>query len=153
MTSAAAPGAPASSLAAVLRNLEAHGVGHELADADGTPARRLADTVAIWAHEQLVAVVLPASRRIQMQRVRQLLGDPDARLATKSELARELPGVDPDALSPFGPPAPPLVLVDRRVLSCNWVLANGGGRRHSLRVSPLGIVRLSQARVVDISSD
>ena len=72
-------------------------------------------------------------------------------LATENELSRELPDLDAGALPPFGAPAPPLALVDRRVLSCNWVLANGGDHRHSLRVSPLEIVRLSHARVVDIA--
>jgi prolyl-tRNA editing enzyme YbaK/EbsC (Cys-tRNA(Pro) deacylase) len=88
-----------------------------------------------------------------MHRVRDLLGDPEARIATEAELSRELPELDAGALPPFGTPAPPLALIDRRVLSCNWVLANGGDHRHSLRVSPLEIVRLSRARIVDIGHD
>jgi prolyl-tRNA editing enzyme YbaK/EbsC (Cys-tRNA(Pro) deacylase) len=87
-----------------------------------------------------------------MGRVRHLLGDPAAEIATEAELARDVPGLEPGALPPFGAPAPPLALLDRRVLSSKWVLANGGDHRHSLRVSPLGIVRMSpRARVVDIA--
>jgi prolyl-tRNA editing enzyme YbaK/EbsC (Cys-tRNA(Pro) deacylase) len=66
-------------------------------------------------------------------------------------MAREFPALEVGALPPFGDIAPALELVDRRVLACNWVLANGGDRRHSLRVSPLEIVRLAGARVVDIA--
>jgi Ala-tRNA(Pro) deacylase len=149
--------------AAVRRRLDEHGVDYEIvrheptwsamgdARSGGTPARRVIKAVAVRSRERLVTVALPASERVHMHRVRELLGDRDARLATEAELAGELPGLDAGALPPFGAPAPPLALVDRRVLSCNWVLANGGDDRNSLRVSPLEIVRISQARVVDIS--
>jgi prolyl-tRNA editing enzyme YbaK/EbsC (Cys-tRNA(Pro) deacylase) len=114
------------------------------------PPHRVVKTVAVWALGELRVVALPASKDLNMGRVRQLLGDTDARLATEAELAQELPELDAGAIPPFGAPAPPLVLVDRGVLSSNWVLVNGGDHHHSLRVSPLEIVRLSGARVVDI---
>jgi Ala-tRNA(Pro) deacylase len=152
-----------SGFAALRRSLDERGVDYEivrheptgsaLADAHayGAPPRRVVKTVAMWSGARLISVALPASERLHMRRVRQLLGDPGARLATEAEIARELPELDVGALPPFGDPAPPLVLVDRRVLSSNWVLANGGDHRHSVRVSPLEIVRLSHARVVDIA--
>lgn len=149
--------------AAVRRSLDEHGVDYEIvrheptgsalaeARAYGAQPHRVVKTIGLWTNGQLRVVALPASERLDMRRVRQLLGDRGARLATENELSRELPDLDAGALPPFGAPAPPLELVDRRVLSCNWVLANGGDHRHSLRVSPLEIVRLSYARVVDIA--
>ena len=149
--------------AAVRRSLDDRGVDYEivrheltgsaLADAHayGAPSRRVVKTVAVRTGNRLIAVALPASERVHLQRMRHLLRDEKAELASEADLARELPDLEPGALPPFGAPAPPLVLVDRRVLSSNWVLANGGDHRHSLRVSPLEIVRLSQARVVDIA--
>jgi Ala-tRNA(Pro) deacylase len=149
--------------AAVSRSLDERGVYYEVVHHDPTgsalaqarvyrvSARRLVKTLALWANGCLLQVALPASERLDMRRVRNLLGDKGARLATESELSRELPDLDAGELPPFGAPAPPLALVDRRVLSCNWVLANGGDERHSVRVSPLEIVRLSsQARLADI---
>src|SRR3954451_16795675 len=148
---------------AVTHTLDSSGVDYEvvrhdptgsaLADARayGAAPRRVAKTLAVRCGERLVVVAIPASSQLQMQRVRHLLDDPDARLVSEAELSRELPGLEAGALPPFGPPAPPLVLVDRRLLASSWVLANGGDHRHSLRVSPLQIVRLSQARVVDIA--
>jgi Ala-tRNA(Pro) deacylase len=165
MTASAQYQAPArlSGFFAVRRSLDERGVDYEivrheptgsaLADARayGAPPHRAVKAVGLWAKGQLRVVALPASERLDIRRVRQLLGDPGARLATEAEIARELPELDVGALPPFGDPAPPLVLVDRRVLSSNWVLANGGDHRHSVRVSPLEIVRLSHARVVDIA--
>jgi prolyl-tRNA editing enzyme YbaK/EbsC (Cys-tRNA(Pro) deacylase) len=147
---------------AVRRYLDEEGVDYEIvrheptgsaraeARACGAPPDRVVKTVGVWAHRELRVVALPASECLDMSLVRHLLGDPEARLATEAELAREFPQLDAGALPPFGAPAPPLLLVDRRVLSCNWVIANGGDHRHSLRISPLEIVRLSHARVVDI---
>jgi prolyl-tRNA editing enzyme YbaK/EbsC (Cys-tRNA(Pro) deacylase) len=137
------------SFAAVRRSLDQQGVDYKIAQ-DAAP-HRVVKTIALWTDGQLRVVALPASERLDMGRVRQLLDDGQARLATENELAHELPELDLQALSPFGAPAPALSLVDRRVLSCNWVLASGGDSRSSLRVSPLEIVRLSHARVVDIA--
>jgi prolyl-tRNA editing enzyme YbaK/EbsC (Cys-tRNA(Pro) deacylase) len=149
--------------AAVRRSLDERGVDYEIVRHDptgsalaearvyGVAPQRLVKTLAIWANGVLVEVALPCLNRLDMRLVRLLLGDGCARLAPEDELSRELPDLDAGALPPFGPPAPPLALVDRHVLSSNWVLANGGDDRHSLRVSPLEIVRLSQARVVDIA--
>ena len=150
--------------AAVRRCLDEQGVDYEIvrhdrtgsalaeARAYGAPPHRVVKSVGIWTLGQLHVVALPASESLDMRRVRQLLGDTEARLATEADLAREYPELDAGALPPFGPPAPPLLLVDRRVLSSNWVLVNGGDHLHSLRVSPLEIVRLSRARVVDVGA-
>jgi prolyl-tRNA editing enzyme YbaK/EbsC (Cys-tRNA(Pro) deacylase) len=162
----AMPRPPADRLrgfAAVRRSLDERGVDYQivrhesrssaLADARafGAQPRRVVKTVAVRTDVRLVTVALPASDRLHMRRVRHLLRDPGAQIAAEAELAAELPDLELGALPPFGAPAPPLVLVDRRVLASNWVLVNGGDHRHSLRVSPLEIVRLSQARVADIA--
>jgi prolyl-tRNA editing enzyme YbaK/EbsC (Cys-tRNA(Pro) deacylase) len=153
---------PLRGFAAVRRTLDEQGVDYQvirheptdgaLAEAAsyGTAPHRAVKTIAVWANDQLRLVAVPASEALDLRRARRILGDEDAHLATEAELSRELPDLDAGALPPFGAPAPPLALVDRRVLSCNWVLANGGDHLHSLRVSPLEIVRLSRARVVDI---
>jgi Ala-tRNA(Pro) deacylase len=153
----------ARGFAAVRRCLDAHGVEYGIgrheptrnsfaeARAYGAPARRMVKTVALKTAGGYVSVALPASERLDMARVRRLLDDGRVRLATERELAREFPGLEAGALPPFGDIAPALELVDRGVLACNWVLANGGDRRHSVRLSPLEIVRLARARVMDIA--
>jgi prolyl-tRNA editing enzyme YbaK/EbsC (Cys-tRNA(Pro) deacylase) len=153
----------AHGFAAVRRCLDARGVEygvgrHEPIDtsfaearANGAPPRRMVKTVALKTAGGYVSVALPASERVDMVRVRRLLDDAGVRLATERELARAFPALEAGALPPFGDIAPALELVDRRVLACNWVVANGGDRRHSLRLSPLEIVRLARARVLDIA--
>ena len=148
---------------AVRRYLERNGVDYEVsphpdtetafaeARAYGAPPDRMVKTVALKTESGYVTVALPASEQLDVPRVRHLLQDKSARLATERELAAAFPQLDIGALPPFGDDVPPLQLVDRRILARNWVLANGGDHRHSLRVSPLSIIHLSRARVVDIS--
>jgi Ala-tRNA(Pro) deacylase len=147
----------------VRRFLDQHGVDYEIARhertdnalaearAHGAPPRRMVKTVALKSAGGYLSVGLPASERLDLTRARHLLGDPDARLATEGELEREFPALEAGAMPPFGGIAPPLEFVDRGVLAFNWVIANAGDRRHSVRVSPLEIVRLARARVVDIA--
>jgi Ala-tRNA(Pro) deacylase len=149
----------------VRRWLDEHGVEYEIARHDptysalaearayGAAPRRMVKTVALKTRDGYVAVALAAPQRLDMSQVRALLGDPSARLATEEELTTGFPGLEGGALPPFGEIAPRLELIDRMVLACNWVVANGGDQRHSLRVSPLEIVRLARARVVDIAQD
>jgi prolyl-tRNA editing enzyme YbaK/EbsC (Cys-tRNA(Pro) deacylase) len=162
-TIASAPRDGARGFAAVRRCLDEWRVEYKIgrheptdsafaeARAYGAPAQRMVKTVGLKTAAGYVSVALPASERLAMAGVRQLLDDSSARLATEQELAKSFPGLEAGALPPFGDIAPRLELVDRRVLAFNWVLVNGGDRRHSLRVSPLEIVRLARARVVDIS--
>jgi prolyl-tRNA editing enzyme YbaK/EbsC (Cys-tRNA(Pro) deacylase) len=146
---------PLRGFAAVRRTLDEQGVDYRTvrheATGNGAAPYRVVKAIALWTDGQLRVVAIPASERLDMNRVQQVLGDGMARLATQAELAHELPGLDTGAMPPFGAPAPPLALVDRRVLACNWVLANGGDHVNSVRVSPLEIIRLSHARVVDIA--
>ncbi len=121
------------------------------AHAYGATPRRMVKTVALKTARGYISVALPASDRLDVTRVRALLGDRRARLALEDELTRGFPGLELGALAPFGENGPPLALVDRQVLAHNWVLTNGGDSRHSLRMSPLEIVRVSGARVVDIA--
>jgi Ala-tRNA(Pro) deacylase len=157
-------GAATRGFDAVRRCLDEAGVDYEIdrheptdsalaeARAYGAPPRRMVKTLALKTTAGYVSVALPASEQLDLSRVRHLLHDGGARLATERQLAQEFPALEPGAPPPFGDIAPPLELVDRRVLACNWVLANGGDNRHSLRVSPLEIVRLAGARVVDIAA-
>jgi Ala-tRNA(Pro) deacylase len=147
----------------VLRFLDQHGVNYEIARhertadalaearAYGAPPRRMMKTVALKSAARFLSVCLPAPERLDLTRARHLLGDRDARLATEDELEREYPALEAGAMPPFGGIAPPLEFVDRGVLAFNWVIANAGDGCHSVRLSPLEIVRLARARVVDIA--
>lgn len=60
----------------------------ELARREHVSGHRVAKVVGIVADGRPVELVLPASRRVALDRVRELLGAREARLATEDELAR-----------------------------------------------------------------
>jgi Ala-tRNA(Pro) deacylase len=58
--------------------------------------------VIVWIGGHLAMVVLPASRRIVIHDLRELLESPEARLATEAEFRDEFPDCELGAMPPFG---------------------------------------------------
>ncbi|MCF7761540.1 MAG: YbaK/EbsC family protein [Cephaloticoccus sp.] len=64
--------------------------------------RDFAKTVMMWVGGHLAMVVLPASRRIVLHDLRELLESPEARFATESEFRDLFPDCELGAMPPFG---------------------------------------------------
>src|SRR5262249_43166097 len=60
----------------------------EVAQREHCSGHRVAKVVGVVADGRPVEVVLPASRRVDLERVRDLLGAKEARLASEEELGR-----------------------------------------------------------------
>ena len=74
----------------------------EVAASAHVAGRDFAKTVIVWIGGHLAMVVLPASRRIVLHDLRELLESPEARLATESEFRDEFPDCELGAMPPFG---------------------------------------------------
>ena len=61
-----------------------------------------AKTVIVWLNGRPVMVVLPATRRIVVHDLRDLLASPEARLASESEFRDLFPDCELGAMPPFG---------------------------------------------------
>jgi hypothetical protein len=71
------------------------------------PAGHVAKTLALHYHGSYKLVVIPASRRLDLSRLRQLSGgSTHLRLATEHEMERDFPDFEVGALPPFGPLLP-----------------------------------------------
>lgn len=64
--------------------------------------RDFAKTVMVWAGGGLAMVVLPATRRIVLHDLREMLESPEARLATETEFRDRFPDCEIGAMPPFG---------------------------------------------------
>ena len=60
----------------------------EMAQREHVSGRRVAKVVGVMADGRPVELILPANRRVDLDRVRDLLGARDVRLATEEELGR-----------------------------------------------------------------
>ncbi len=74
----------------------------EVAESAHVAGRDFAKTVMMWLGGHLAMVVLPATRRIVLHDLRELLESPEARFATETEFRDEFPDCEVGAMPPFG---------------------------------------------------
>jgi Ala-tRNA(Pro) deacylase len=100
-------------------------------------------------------VVIQASDRLELGKVRDLLDTARAklRLVTEDEMASDFSQFELGAIPPLGEMLPAPEIVDRRVLDHDRVLCNGGDHTHSVLLDPNDIVRASDAQVADVCED
>ncbi len=155
--------AEAHGIAAVTTFLESQGVGYEVlehrptfsaaaeARASGAEAREAAKTLALHDRGGYRMAVIPATRRLDLHRIRELLGGTShLRLATEQELERDFPMFDVGAMPPLGPMMPMPEVIDVHLLYHELIVCAGGDHRHSLRVDPRDLVRVCEPRVASL---
>jgi Ala-tRNA(Pro) deacylase len=126
----------------------------EEAEALGLPPSAVAKTLVLDAPEGHVRVVLPASERIDLRKVRQHVeGGKDIHLAREDELARDYPDFELGAVPPFGGPSRDRVLIDVRLAEQHAVVLEAGSHDRSVRLDTADLLKLTEAEVVDISKE
>jgi Ala-tRNA(Pro) deacylase len=136
--------------------LEHTGTESAIAEADvlGLSPAEVAKTVVLTTPAGYVRAVLPASDRIDLHKVRGVLGGgKHVHLATEEELARDYPEFDLGAIPPFAGHRRDPVLVDRRLAERESLVLEAGSRTESVRMQTGDLVRLTEAEVVDICQD
>ena len=149
---------------ALLHVLAESGIGYELiphahtetaraeARAVGVAPDEVAKTVIVRTAEGYARIVVPASERVSLGKVRAALGsDGETRLATEEELAAAYPEFELGAVPPLGGPAGDPVVVDRRLARRVELVFEAGSHDESVRVSTEDLLRLADARIGDVS--
>jgi Ala-tRNA(Pro) deacylase len=156
----------AAKIDTVTRFLDEHGVAYEVVEhperftaasearAAGTDPDDAAKDVVLRKGDEYVLAVIPASTQLDLRKAADLLGDGgELRLAKEADIARRFPEFELGALPPFGPMLNVEEIVDRRLLDHERVLCSGGDHRHSVRIAPKEMVRVSSATVGDLAKD
>ena len=151
---------------AITGHLDGAGVAYQVVEHEPTmsaaaeaasthrPASEVAKTVILQDGDSYVLAVVPASERIDLHKVRDLLGATKSlRLATEAEIAADFPDLEVGAAPPFGPMTPRAEFIDHRLLQADRVLCAGGDHTHSVVVDPRDVVRITGATAADISED
>jgi Ala-tRNA(Pro) deacylase len=101
-----------------------------------------------------VRTVIPANRRADVRKVRELVGGAkkSVHLATEDDLRRDYPEFDLGAVPPVGGARTDRVIVDSRVASRETVVV-AGSHDESLRIRTAELVRVAQAEVADICEE
>jgi Ala-tRNA(Pro) deacylase len=126
----------------------------EEARAAGVAPQDAAKTIALRDEEGYRLAVIPASERLDLEKVRELLGaSKSLRLATEDEMGSEFPDFELGALPPLGPLLPAPEVVDRRLLDHERILCSGGDHRHGVLIDPQDLVETVQPKVADVCED
>lgn len=107
-----------------------------------------AKTVVLFteAGEPIMAV-LPASFRIDISRLRELVGAGELRLAEESEFAGLYPNCEPGAMPPLGALYGQKVFVDERLAEDEAIAFSAGTHTAAIRVSYSDFERLAEPEV------
>ena len=123
------------------------------ARAIGVAPDEVAKTIVLASGERFVRAVVPASTRLDLHKVRELLGDNQARLASEEELVFAYPMYELGAVPPFGVPAGDRVLLDRSLAQLDSVVLEAGSHSKSVRLKTTDVLNLSGAEIVEIASE
>lgn len=151
---------------AIAEYLEARGVDFELVEhpptmsaaaeaaATSRSLSEVAKTILLRDRAGYVLAVIPASARLDLHKVRALLGaSRSLQLAGEDAIAHDFPTLEVGAVPAVGPMLPSAEVVDQRLLEAGRVLCAGGDHRHAILLDPRDILRLTDARVADICAD
>jgi Ala-tRNA(Pro) deacylase len=147
--------------------LEAQGVEYELlphrhtesalaeAEALGVDPADVAKTLVVATAEGYVRAVLPASERLDLRKLRELLGEgkKEVHLASEDDLARDYGEFDLGAVPPFGGSRRDPVVIDQRLTARESIVLEAGSHDESIRIGRTDLIRVTEAQVADISED
>jgi Ala-tRNA(Pro) deacylase len=123
------------------------------ARAIGVDPGHVAKTLVLETKEGFVRAVLSASQRIDLRKVKAVLGSGDVHLASEQVLAGAYPDFELGAVPPVGGPANDLVLMDERLRHAESVVFEAGTHEHSVRIKTADLASVAGARVADICED
>jgi Ala-tRNA(Pro) deacylase len=124
------------------------------AEALGVSPDDVAKTLVVKTADGYVRVVLPASARLDLRKLREIHGGGrhTVHLATEDDLRRDYPEFELGAVPPLGGRRDPVV-VDSRVADRESVVIEAGSHDESLRLAAADLVHVAGAAVTDISED
>lgn len=146
--------------------LTSHGAEHEIVEhepaftaasearAAGFAPQDAAKSVVLTDHGAYMLALVPASERLSLAKVRDVLDAGDSlRLADEHEIAEHFAQFEVGAVPPVGHVLFAAEIVDRRIAELPHVLCSGGDHRHSVLLDPGDLIRLAQATVADVCED
>ena len=115
------------------------------------PGQEMAKTVIVKFNDRLAMAVLPASYRIDLERLHQLIGE-KVTLASEMEFKDEFPGCEVGAMPPFGHLYGMETFVAARLAEDEEIAFNAGSHTEVIRMSFKDFQRLEQPKILQFSA-
>lgn len=121
----------------------------EVAAAAHVPGRELAKAVVVHADDRVLVVVLPATDRVDLERLRKATGADSVRLADEEEFTRLFPGCESGAVPPFGNLFDLEVYVTPNLAADETISFTAGSHSELISMAYADFERLVQPKVLD----
>jgi Ala-tRNA(Pro) deacylase len=124
----------------------------EIAASAHIPGRELAKTVMVKLDGRMAMAVLPASFKIDFDRLKEAAGAKSVGLATEDEFKGMFPDCEVGAMPPFGNLYGMEVYVAERLVEDDEIAFNAGSHTELIRLSYKDFSRLVKPKVVRFSA-
>lgn len=124
---------------------------HRLADAEGVSGYDIAKPVLIAIGGQLAMVVVPGAENVDLERVSEVLGHNDVRLATEDEFAAMFDDCETGAEPPFGNLYGIPTFLDEDLRARERLVCRDGSHTRTITLTPADYVRLVQPEIVSVA--
>ena len=123
----------------------------ETAAADHVQPSEMAKVVVLKSGERFLLAVLPATRTLDLDILRETVGDAKLRLASEHEFAAVFAGCEPGAIPPFGQLFGMPTWVDDSLGRERELVFNAGNHRETVHLAYEDFVRLAKAEFGEFS--
>jgi Ala-tRNA(Pro) deacylase len=124
----------------------------DTAAAAHVPGKELAKSVVVSADDRFVLAILPAPRKIDLERLKETLQARDVRLAHESEFSSLFPGCDRGAMPPFGNLYGIDIFVDESLTRDEEIVFNACTHTDAIRMKYRDFERLAGPKVATFAS-
>ena len=122
----------------------------QMAMAEHLPPRTVAKTVMVFGDGEYHMIVVPASRLVDLQEARPVLGLSHLRLAVETEMAQLFPDCEVGAMPPLGPLYGFPVYLDGSLAAEEEIAFNAGTHREVIHMKTADFRQLVKPLVVSI---
>jgi Ala-tRNA(Pro) deacylase len=116
----------------------------EIAASAHIPGREIAKSVMVKVDDQMIMAVVPATARVELDRLRELAGGHNVALASEEEFKALFPECATGAMPPFGRLYGMELFVDRSLAEDEEIAFNAGSHAELIRMSYKDFERLAQ---------
>ena len=120
----------------------------EVAESAHVPGRELAKTVIVKLDGRMAMAVLPSTRKVDLNLLRESAGAEEAKLATEAEFKSLFPDCETGAMPPFGNLYGMEVYVSPSLAEDDQIAFNAGSHTEVMKLAYKDFERLVKPRVV-----
>lgn len=123
----------------------------EIAEAQHLPGHQVVKSVVVNADDKWVLCVLPATRRIDFDKLKKALSVKEVYLADEGQVASLFPGYEVGAMPPFGRLAGIPVYADNTLMENDTIAFNAGTHTDMIKIKFKDYMRIAKPAFADFT--